>query len=127
MRRRMWSIGRTRWGWLVFATNISPILLGNVWVDFDRAGAGPMAVLTVLFRPGNPILLATVRVEIVAGDSLTAAGLKPLVAIVESASGLGKSHPADAGRATVAVARFEFHIHDPCFLGGHVALAKARG
>src|SRR6516164_1434768 len=86
-----------------FTPNVSPILLGNIWVNFDGAGPSPMPVPTVLFRPGNPILFAAVHVEIVAGDSLTAAGMKPLVAIVEGASGLGKSHPTDPGRATVTV------------------------
>jgi hypothetical protein len=95
----------------------APVLLAHVIVDLDRRGV--QSVVAVLEAPGDPVLLAGLRISIVGFEAASPQRMKPAVTAAQRAS--SPWHHAPDPRGSRQPVDLGLNPHDPT-MGRHAEM-----
>jgi len=100
---------------IIFETpKFTPILLTNVFIDFDLVKV--KSILAILLRTRNPIPIVGIDIEIVSLKSLSFERLKLNSLVIERFSCFGKTNPTNSGWSCKTITLgLVFNEHDSGF------------
>jgi hypothetical protein len=103
--------GQTFMNSIWLASNVSPILLANVFIDLNGGAATIQRIASSALRAGDPIVLACHRAVVVGLKTCALEALESLAPVVESPPGLGERHAPNSRHARES-ASLALDVHD---------------